>query len=80
MFSTPTASDNCDATPTLTFADATVPGSCPQNFVRTRTWTATDKCGNVKTASQATAAGTPPPRSSAGRPGCNNPVRPAHRL
>ncbi|MFO1521556.1 MAG: SdrD B-like domain-containing protein [Kiritimatiellia bacterium] len=53
VFSTPTATDNCDATPTLTFADATVPGSCPQNFVRTRTWTATDKCGNVRTASQA---------------------------
>ncbi|MFO1492028.1 MAG: SdrD B-like domain-containing protein [Kiritimatiellia bacterium] len=53
VFSTPTATDNCDTTPTLTFADATVPGSCPQNFVRTRTWTAIDKCGNVKTASQA---------------------------
>ncbi|MFO1521373.1 MAG: SdrD B-like domain-containing protein [Kiritimatiellia bacterium] len=53
VFSSPTATDNCDATPTLTFADATVPGSCPQNFVRTRTWTATDKCGNSRTASQA---------------------------
>ncbi|MFO1531861.1 MAG: SdrD B-like domain-containing protein, partial [Kiritimatiellia bacterium] len=37
VFSSPAITDNCDATPTLTFADATVPGSCPQNFVRTRT-------------------------------------------
>src|SRR5204862_751771 len=40
-FATPTASDACDASPTLTFADATTAGSCPQNRVVTRTWTAT---------------------------------------
>lgn len=28
-FSSPTVSDNCDSTPTLTFSDATVAGSCP---------------------------------------------------
>src|SRR5207245_536503 len=51
-FATPTASDACDPTPTLTFADATTPGSCPQNRVVTRTWTATDHCGHSTTASQ----------------------------
>src|SRR2546426_434938 len=51
-FATPAASDACDRTPTLTFADATTPGSCPQNSVVTRTWTATDHCGHSTTASQ----------------------------
>src|SRR6266498_3069410 len=30
VFTTPTATDACDASPTLTFADVTTPGSCPQ--------------------------------------------------
>src|SRR5438876_5174271 len=51
-FATPTASDACDASPTLTFADATTAGSCPQNSVVTRTWTASDHCGHSTTASQ----------------------------
>src|SRR5207249_4626807 len=51
-FSTPSASDDCDPNPTLTFADVTTPGSCPQNYSVTRTWTATDHCGNSSTASQ----------------------------
>jgi hypothetical protein len=51
-FSTPTASDTCDANPTLTFADVTTPGSCPQSYSVTRTWTATDHCGNSSTSSQ----------------------------
>src|SRR5438093_1346957 len=46
VFTTPTASDACDPSPTLTFADVTTPGSCPQNCDVTRTWTATDHCGN----------------------------------
>src|SRR4029078_9989788 len=32
-FTTPTATDACDASPTLTFADVTTPGSCPQQSV-----------------------------------------------
>jgi uncharacterized repeat protein (TIGR01451 family) len=52
LFSNPTATDNCDPAPTLTFQDTITPGSCPFSFVHTRTWTATDKCGNARTASQ----------------------------
>src|SRR5207247_1901643 len=51
-FATPTAVDACDASPTLTFADVTTPGSCPQSQVVTRTWTATDHCNNSSTRSQ----------------------------
>src|SRR2546426_6803860 len=41
-FATPTATDACDASPTLTFADVTTAGSCPQNHDVTRTWTAAE--------------------------------------
>src|SRR5207237_8936451 len=51
-FTTPTATDACDPSPTLTFADVTTPGNCPQASDVTRTWTATDHCGNSSTASQ----------------------------
>src|SRR5258705_7194857 len=51
-FATPTASDACDPSPGLTFADVTTPGSCAQNYTVTRTWTATDACGHAATASQ----------------------------
>src|SRR5439155_11333758 len=51
-FATPTATDACDPGPTLTFADVTTAGSCPQNHDVTRTWTAADHCGNSSTASQ----------------------------
>ncbi len=46
-FPAATASDLCDATPTITFATVTTPGLCPQEFSLTRTWTATDDCGNA---------------------------------
>jgi len=48
------ASDNCDATvvaATLN-ADQIAPGSCDGNYVVTRTWTATDACGNATTRTQ----------------------------
>src|SRR5205823_11630222 len=51
-FATPTATDACDPSPTLTFADVTTPGSSAQNHDATRTWTATDHCGNSSTTSQ----------------------------
>ena len=51
-FATATASDACDPSVTLTFVDATVAGSCPQEYSVTRTWTATDDCGNTSTAGQ----------------------------
>src|SRR6185503_6996825 len=51
-FADPTVSDACDANPTVTFADSSAPGTCPQSTVYTRTWTATDHCGNHASCSQ----------------------------
>ena len=50
-FSTPTATDNC-GTPTMSFADDTTAGDCPQEYSITRTWIAVDVCDNADTASQ----------------------------
>ncbi|HSO85534.1 MAG TPA: HYR domain-containing protein [Draconibacterium sp.] len=46
------ATDDCDASVTLTYNDVTTPGSCTGNYSVTRTWTATDDCGNSSTSSQ----------------------------
>src|SRR5207253_997360 len=54
-FTTPTATDACDNSPTLTFNDVTTAGSCAQAYTVVRTWTATDHCGNSSTASQSIA-------------------------
>src|SRR5678816_512574 len=51
-WTTPTATDLCDANPTLTFNDVTTAGNCPGNYSITRTWTATDACGNTSTRTQ----------------------------
>ncbi len=51
-FGTATAVDNCDADPVITFSDVTTNGSCSGTFTITRTWTATDACGNVASADQ----------------------------
>ena len=51
-FGVATATDNCDASPVITFTDATMSGACSGTFTITRTWTATDACGNVSTADQ----------------------------
>ncbi len=40
-----TATDNCDNAPAVTYTDSRTGGSC--NGVITRTWTATDACGNT---------------------------------
>lgn len=52
---TPTAisvTDNCDPAPFASFTEVKVPGNCPGNSVLTRTWTASDACGNVSVANQ----------------------------
>ncbi|HEY0109281.1 MAG TPA: HYR domain-containing protein, partial [Fibrella sp.] len=52
---TATATDNCSATaPTVTYSDATTPGSCAYSYTITRSWTATDGATvpNVSTQTQ----------------------------
>ena len=51
-FGNATAIDNCDANPVITFSDVTTDGSCPGSYTITRTWMATDACGNIATANQ----------------------------
>ena len=47
-----TATDNCDPSPAVTFADVTMAGACAQEYTIARTWTATDICGNSSTCLQ----------------------------
>ncbi len=47
----PTATDNCDPSPSIAFNEAATGGACP-GFTLTRTWTATDACGNSTAATQ----------------------------
>ncbi|OEK08391.1 hypothetical protein A8C32_02770 [Flavivirga aquatica] len=51
-FGTATATDNCDSNPIITFSDVRTDGMCSGTFRITRTWTATDACGNIATANQ----------------------------
>jgi large repetitive protein len=44
--------DNCGDSVTLLVSDQVSNQTCPNRFTVTRTWTATDLCGNVSTASQ----------------------------
>jgi len=44
---TPIVNDMCDMNPAIVFTTNTVPGSCVNEYVTTRTWTVTDACGNV---------------------------------
>ena len=46
-FTAPVVSDNCDNLVSVTFLDSTVQGSCVGLYTTTRTWTASDACGNV---------------------------------
>ncbi len=68
VFVVPTATDLCDAAPALTFVDSTAPGACPQEYTVTRTWTATDACGNSSTASQTISVTDNTPPAIAGVP------------
>jgi len=52
IFSEATGSDNCDQEFSLTSADVTTDGECLGSYSVTRTWTATDACGNSSEASQ----------------------------
>ena len=54
VFATATATDECGSSFTLEYHDVTIAGSpaCAGNYSITRTWTATDACGNTSTASQ----------------------------
>lgn len=47
-----TATDTCDAAPIVAYSDEISSGECPIAQIVTRTWTATDACGNVATAVQ----------------------------
>ncbi len=49
---TATATDNCDGSPVIDHSDSSAPGACPQEQTITRTWSATDACGNVTTCDQ----------------------------
>ncbi|MBK7094703.1 MAG: HYR domain-containing protein [Saprospiraceae bacterium] len=46
---TPTATDNCDNDVTITYGEVRTNGSCPDSYTLTRTWIATDNCGNTDT-------------------------------
>ncbi|MEQ1745492.1 MAG: T9SS type A sorting domain-containing protein [Saprospiraceae bacterium] len=50
---TPTATDNCDAAVAITYNGQTsTPGTCANNYILTRRWTAMDNCGNTRSISQ----------------------------
>ncbi len=50
---TPLASDDCDASVTISFEGETrVNGSCPDTYTLIRRWTAVDDCGNTASAQQ----------------------------
>lgn len=51
FFDTPIAVDDCCTNPTVTVLNTVTNGNCPK--VVTRTWVATDCCGNTNTVSQA---------------------------
>jgi hypothetical protein len=59
-----TATDNCDPAPVVDYSDVITSGTCPESYTITRTWTATDDCGNSVECVQTITVkpcGTPPP-------------------
>ncbi|MDO7173258.1 gliding motility-associated C-terminal domain-containing protein, partial [Mariniflexile sp. AS56] len=51
-FGTATATDNCDDSPSISYEDVKTNGNCSGTYTITRTWKATDACGNEATANQ----------------------------
>ena len=47
-----TATDNCDPSPDVTYTDVEASGACAAEKTITRTWVATDECGNTNTCVQ----------------------------
>jgi predicted outer membrane repeat protein len=47
-----TAKDNCSPNVSVVLKEVRTDGACAQTYTLTRTWTATDACGNTATASQ----------------------------
>ena len=47
-----TATDNCDGDVPVEFKERRIDGPCPDSYTLTRTWTATDDCGNSTSCSQ----------------------------
>ncbi|MFQ5606477.1 MAG: hypothetical protein ACE5GA_00915, partial [Candidatus Zixiibacteriota bacterium] len=59
---TASATDNCDPAPVISFSDVITVGACPGDSVITRTWNATDACGNSELCVQTiTISDTTPP-------------------
>jgi gliding motility-associated-like protein/uncharacterized repeat protein (TIGR01451 family) len=46
------ATDNCDNNPIVSYEEVRTDGNCISNYTLTRTWTATDVCGNSSSKSQ----------------------------
>ena len=46
------AIDNCDESPVVSYTDEVAPGECANEAVISRTWTATDACGNITSEEQ----------------------------
>ncbi len=49
---TATVTDSCISDPPVTYSDTTAPGTCPQASRISRSWTATDLCGNTASCMQ----------------------------
>ena len=47
-----TATDNCDTQVSVTYNEVKTPGLCLDAYTLTRTWTATDNCGNTAKCTQ----------------------------
>ncbi|MFN4257616.1 MAG: hypothetical protein ACK4Q5_21780, partial [Saprospiraceae bacterium] len=67
-----TATDNCDVDVNIVFNETEVAGACLGSKVVTRTWVATDNCGNQTVESQVISVGDAQPPVLAGVPADEN--------